>query len=260
TTSSDGHYIVPLMPPGDYVVSFELAGFQTTKAQVRIGVGEDVTLGVTLSVAPIAQSIDVDARSLSGFSRDLPARSTFNQRDFVEKLALDRTPGGTIRLAPDVQSTGPGGTAVIAGAVSYESLYLVNGVVVNDNQSGQPNPLFIEDAIQETAVTTAGISSEFGRFSGGVVNVVTRSGGNSFTGSFRTTLTNDSWTALTPFSGDSRVDSTVPIYEGTLGGRILTDTLWFFAAARHTDTKNSATTSLTRLPYVFENDETRYEG
>src|SRR5262249_7056739 len=253
TTSSDGHYIVPLMPPGDYVVSFELAGFQTTKAQVRIGVGEDVTLGVTLSVAPIAQSIDVDARSLSGFSRDLPARSTFNQRDFVEKLALDRTPGGTIRLAPDVQSTGPNGTLVISGAVSYESLYLVNGVVVNDNQSGQPNSLFIEDAIQETSVTSAGIPAEFGRFSGGVVNVLTRSGGNQFSGSFRTTFSNDAWTALTPFPGDSRVNNPVPTFEATLGGRIVTDRLWFFGAGRHSDTTSAATTALTRTPYVFEN-------
>jgi hypothetical protein len=249
-----------LLPPGDYVVSFELAGFQTANERVRIGLGEDVSLAVTLKVAPIAQSIEVDARNLSEFSSSLPAASTFKQRDFVEKLPLDRTPSGTVRLAPDVQATGPSGNLVVSGAVSYESLYLVNGVVVNDNQSGQPNPLFIEDAIQETSVTTAGISSEFGRFSGGVVNVVTRSGGNDFGGSFRTTFTDDSWTARTPFPGDSRVNSTVPIYEATAGGRMVTDTLWFFGAARHSDTKNSATTSLTNIPYVFENDETRYEG
>jgi outer membrane receptor for ferrienterochelin and colicin len=260
TTSSDGHYIVPLLPPGDYIVSFGLTGFQTTKERVRIGVGEDVALAVTLHVAAISQTVDVDARNLSEFSANLPAVSTFSQGDFVEKLPLDRTPSGTVRLAPDVQATGPSGNLVISGSVSYESLYLVNGVVVNDNQSGQPNPLFIEDAIQESAVITAGISAEFGRFSGGVVNVVTRSGGNDFTGSFRTTFTNDSWTSLTPFPGDSRVKTTVPTYEATAGGRILTDRLWFFGAARHADTKNSATTSLTNIPYVFENDETRYEG
>jgi hypothetical protein len=80
------------MPPGDYVVSFKLAGFQTANAQVRIGLGEDVTLGVALSVTPIAQSIEVDARNLSEFTRNLAATTTFSQRDFVEKLALDRTP------------------------------------------------------------------------------------------------------------------------------------------------------------------------
>ena len=260
TTSSDGHYIVPLLPSGDYVMSFELAGFETARERIRVGVGQDVTLAVTLNVAPIAQSVEVDARNLAEFSTSLPVVSTFSQHDVVERLPLDRTPTGTVRLAPDVQSSGPSGSLVIAGAVSYESLYLVNGVVVNDNQSGQPNSLFIEDAIQETAVTTAGISAELGRFSGGVVNVVTRSGGNSFTGSFRTTFTNDAWTALTPFPGDSRVDTTVPIYEATVGGRFVTDKLWFFGAARHSDTKNSATTSLTGIPYVFENDETRYEG
>lgn len=259
-TSSDGHYVVPLLAPGDYLVSFEFAGFQAAKEHVRIGLGQNITLAVTLNVAPIAQSVEVDARNLSEFGADQPAVSTFNQHRFVEKLPLDRTPSGTVRLAPDVQATGPSGNLVISGAVSYESLYLVNGVVVNDNQTGQPDPLFIEDAIQETAVTTAGISAEFGRFTGGVVNVVTKSGGNDFGGSFRTTFTNDAWTALTPFPRDSRVNTTVPIYEATLGGRILTNKLWFFGAARHSDTKNSATTALTNLPYTFENDETRYEG
>jgi hypothetical protein len=258
--SADGHYIVPLLPPGDYVLSFDVTGFQTAKEQVRVGLGQDVALSVTLRLAPVAQSVEVDARNLAEFGSGLPAVSTFSQRDLVEKLPLDRTPTGTVRLAPDVQTTGPGGNLVISGAVSYESLFLVNGVVVNDNQTGQPNPLFIEDAIDETAVTTAGISAEYGRLSGGVVNIVTRSGGNRFSGSFRTTFTNDSWTALTPFPGDSRVDSTVPTYEATFGGRILTDKLWFFGAGRLSDTTNSATTSLTAIPYVFRNDERRYEG
>jgi hypothetical protein len=259
-SSADGHYIVPLLPPGDYVLSFDVTGFRTAKEQVRVGLGQDVTLSVTLKLAPLSQSVEVDARNLAEFGSGLPAVSTFSQRDLVEKLPLDRTPTGTVRLAPEVQTTGPGGNLAISGAVSYESLFLVNGVVVNDNQTGQPNPLFIEDAIQETAVTTAGISAEYGRLSGGLVNIVTRSGGNTFSGSFRTTFTNDSWTALTPFPGDSRVNHSVPMYEATFGGRILADKLWFFGAGRLSDTTNSATTSLTAIPYVFRNDERRYEG
>ena len=97
-TSSDGHYIVPLLPPGDYVVSFELAGFETVRERVRVGIGQDVILAVTLNVAPIAQSVEVDARNLSEFNSGLPATSTFSQRDFVERLPLDRTPSGTCLL------------------------------------------------------------------------------------------------------------------------------------------------------------------
>ena len=62
--------------------------------------------------------------------------------------------------------------------MSFENLWLVNGVVINENLRGQPLNLFIEDAIEETQVLTSGISSEYGRFSGGVVNAVTKRGGN----------------------------------------------------------------------------------
>ena len=67
--------------------------------------------------------------------------------------------------------SGPNGSYSIAGAMSFESLYLVNGVNVNENLRGQANTLYIEDAVQEMMVATDGISAEYGRFSGGVVNV-----------------------------------------------------------------------------------------
>ena len=56
---------------------------------------------------------------------------------------------------------------------------------INENLRGTAVDLYIEDAIQETTVATGGISAEFGRFGGGVVNVITKSGGNDFSGSFR---------------------------------------------------------------------------
>ena len=95
---------------------------------------------------------------------------------------------------------------MIAGALSYDNLNLVNGVNVNDTQRQQPRTLFVEDAIQETKVSSGNISAEYGRFQGGVVNMITKSGGNGFSGSFRTTFTNDAWKSLTPYPGDSNLD------------------------------------------------------
>ncbi len=71
---------------------------------------------------------------------------------------------------------------------------MVNGVDVNDNLYGSPQDLFIEDAIEETQVLTRGISAEYGRFTGGVVNAITKSGGNKFSGSFRVNFQNEQWT------------------------------------------------------------------
>jgi hypothetical protein len=70
---------------------------------------------------------------------------------------------------------------------------------VNENLRGQPHDLFIEDAIQETTVLTGAISAEYGRFTGGVVTAVSKSGGNEFSGTFRDSLNQaPKWTALSP--------------------------------------------------------------
>ena len=76
---------------------------------------------------------------------------------------------------------------------------MINGVDVNDNLSATPQNLFIEDAIEETQVLTSGIPAEYGRFTGGVINAITKSGGNMFSGSGRINFLNPSWTTETPF-------------------------------------------------------------
>ena len=87
----------------------------------------------------------------------------------------------------------------------------------------------------------SGISAEYGRFGGGVVNVITRSGSNDFHGSFRANLARPSWTEETPFERErnqTRSDVLSKTYEGTIGGPIVRDRLWFFNADRY---ENSTT-------------------
>ena len=127
----------------------------------------------------------------------------------------------------------------ISGGFAYDNVFLVDGVDVNDNLFGTAHGLFVEDAILETQVVTAGASAEYGRFGGGVVNVITRSGGNTFSGSFRTNFSRPSWTDETPFQHSNNQrngSSTNPLakfYEGTIGGPIIRDRLWFFDANRY---------------------------
>jgi hypothetical protein len=66
-----------------------------------------------------------------------------------------------------------------------------------------------------------------------IVNMVTKSGGDIFSGSFRTSFTNDAWRALTPFPGDQVVASITPTYEATGGGPIVRQKVWFFGAWRY---------------------------
>jgi outer membrane receptor protein involved in Fe transport len=132
-------------------------------------------------------------------------------------------------------------------------------VDINDNLFAQPQNLFIEDAIQETQVLTSGISAEFGRFTGGVVNAITKSGSNQFSGSVRINFLNPSWTTQSPFEGcasgittstckpSTHLDVLSRTYEGTFGGPLVMDRLWFFVSGRRAETSNQVTLSQTGI-------------
>ncbi|HEX6975056.1 MAG TPA: carboxypeptidase regulatory-like domain-containing protein, partial [Vicinamibacterales bacterium] len=258
TTSGNGDYIIPFLPPGDYVVTFELQGFQTLKQTVRIEIGATVPLPVKLAVAALAESVTVSGAATE-ITQTATVASTYRS-DMIERLPMGRTLTSYALLAPGVNDNGPNSNLMISGALSYENLNLINGVVVNENLRGQARNLFIEDAIQETKVSSGSISAEYGRFQGGVVNMITKSGGNNFSGSFRTSFTNDSWKALTPYPGDANIDNLVPTYEFTAGGPVFVNKLWFFGAGRLENSDVNVTTSYTAYNYVRTTDEKRYEG
>src|SRR5439155_21841529 len=137
---------------------------------------------------------------------------------------------GIATLAPAVTEYTPNASQlVINGAFAFDNVFMMNGVDINDNLFANPQNLFIEDAIEETQVLTSGISAEYGRFSGGVINAVTKSGGNTFSGSGRINFLNPSWTTQTPFEvsrGTKHLDVLSRTYEGTFGGPIARDRLW----------------------------------
>jgi carboxypeptidase family protein len=257
-TSGNGDYIIPFLPAGEYEVTFELSGFRTVTRQVSVTMAATHTVDVTLVVAALAETITV-----SGNAADVVPTATIAasfKKEALEKLPVGRALNDAVLLAPGVAANGPSNNIMMAGALSFESQYLVNGVVINENLRGQALNLFIEDAIQETKTSVGAISAEYGRFGGGVVNMITKSGGNDFSGSFRTTFNNDAWRSLTPFPTDQRVNAITPVYEGTMGGPIVKQQLWFFGAGRYTKPENNRSLAVTGGNYTTSTDERRYEG
>ncbi len=106
---------------------------------------------------------------------------------------------------------------------------------------------------------TSGISAEYGRFSGGVVNVVTKRGGDIFSGSYRHNLSNASWTDETPFETRERPDRYSNVLEGTFGGPVLRARAWFFSAGRYENSTEGRSFPQTGIGYDFGVDNKRYE-
>ncbi len=257
-TAVNGDYVFRFLPPGSYTVTFTIDGFHSEEAAVRINAAQTMVLDGVMTPSTMTQEITVTG-AYETISSGSHVATTF-QSDMIEKLPVGRTLNAAALLAPGVTSTGPSNYITISGAMSYENLFMVNGVVTQDNIRNTPLTLYIEDAIQETTVSTAGISAEFGRFSGGVVNLLTKSGGNQFSGSARLSLTNDKWTAETPLTTAERKDDLNQTLELTFGGYVMRDRLWFFLAGRDVGLDESRETALTAVAYSYGDDERRYEG
>jgi outer membrane receptor for ferrienterochelin and colicin len=258
-TSETGDYVIPLLPSGQYIVTFELSGFERQQRQVTLAPTQVLPVDAKLGLARVVVDDVTVTGSANLLLQTAQVAANFRQ-DLLNTLPTTRDINAALLMAPSVHATGPNGFYSIAGGMSFENLFLVNGVTVSENLRGQAHDLYIEDAVQETTIATAGISAEYGRFGGGVVNVITKSGGNAFSGSLRETVNNDKWRALTPFAGDSKLNKLLPTYEYTFGGPAMKDRLWFFTAGRLQNTDERRTLAITNAPYDFSNKLRRYEA
>ncbi|MFN8058943.1 MAG: TonB-dependent receptor [Vicinamibacterales bacterium] len=244
TTNAEGSFVIRGLPPGVYHVTFTLSGMSDVTLTVNVPLGGTAHANPTMTLGGVSEAVSVvgvvpEAQVVT------TQVSTNIKKEDLDFLPQGRTPQAIAALAPNLNTNTPNaGQLQIAGAFAYDNVFLVDGVDVNDNLFGNANNLYIEDAIEETQVLTSGISAEYGRFSGGVINVVTKSGGNVFSGSFRENLTNAAWARKTPFqvrTAASITDKINPSYEGTFGGPIQRDRLWFFGAGRYVDSTEDRT-------------------
>jgi Carboxypeptidase regulatory-like domain/TonB dependent receptor-like, beta-barrel len=242
-SDAQGGFVFPNLPPGNYEVKFELSGFATVTQNTAVPLGGIIQQNVTMRAAGLTETVQVVAESPAPIATPIVGINIKHEE--IEALATPRTLQGIATLSPALSEQTPnGGQLVINGGFAFDNIFMVNGVDVNDNLFANPQNLFIEDAIEETQVLTSGISAEYGRFGGGVVNAITKSGGNRFSGSGRVNFLNPSWSKETPFEvgrNVTRPDINQQTYEGTFGGPISKDHLWFFSAGRYASVENPQT-------------------
>ena len=198
TVSDDeGRYRVPLLQPGSYEVSAELVGFQTAvRSGITLRVGGRAVIDLSLNVgeiservvvqgeAPLVQTTDAAMAGLVDDKkiRDLP----LNGRSF-EQLALLQTGVSVFHLTQHNSTVGTGTKISVAGSRPAHNNFILDGISINDSASQTPGSaggsnLGVE-AIREFEVLTNSYSAAYGRNSGVVINIVTKSGTNELHGS-----------------------------------------------------------------------------
>jgi len=261
-TSDAGEYILRNLLPGEYTVLYELEGLSVHSSTATVSLGQTTPVDVTMTPEVVEETIHVTGERASVLASS--EVSTTYTAEQVDKLPIGRTPSDIAAIAPGLTTNTPNaGQVTISGGFAYDNIFLIDGVDANDNLFGTSNPVFIEEAIADTQVLTSGISAEYGRFSGGVVNVVTKSGGNEFSGSFRVDLSNEDWREKTPIEEEDPdfelLDDVNETYSATFGGYVLKDRIWFFAAGRDEETSSQDSLALTGIPVVLSSAEERYE-
>lgn len=268
-TGGNGEYLIRGLTPGDYKVSFALEGMKNLDRQVSLPLGATTRLDTVLQLATATATITVTAAQSVLETTTVGANFT---KDRVDTLPLIRTPTGIASLAGAVTDRTPvAGQLSINGGMAYDNSFLINGVNFQDPIFGSTNNLFIEDSILETQVLSSGISAEYGSFTGGVLNVITKSGGNDFAGTLNGAFSRPEWRDETPYEDGFRGVGVTPakpiprigklgeIYTVTLGGPFVRDRLWFFGAVRDTTDTSTYTLPIGGLvPRVIDNR--RIEG
>jgi hypothetical protein len=233
TTSTDaaGIYRFPSLPPGTYVVEAELTGFRKVQQPgIRLGLGQALVVDMKLSLESVKAAVVVtgEAPLVSVVSNEV---SNNFDKDFIEKQAIQRNYYQVITSAPAVNgdATSTSGSAILAYGATEErqNAYTLDGVNIGDTGSGQHWVLPSIQWMEEIQVTGLGANAEFGGYTGGIINGVTKSGGNEFHGGIEAYYEPSSFVSTNDPSG---VQETFKFedYSASLGGPILRDKLWFF--------------------------------
>jgi outer membrane receptor protein involved in Fe transport len=261
TTDGSGAFVLRGLPPGVYDVTFEFASMRPETRQATVTLGSTTDLDVTIRTITATESVIVTASRPSLLASPLGGL-TLTART-TDELPIGRTPSLVAEMSPALTNNTPNSNQVtINGGFAFDNVFMIDGVDINDNLLGNPDNLFIEEAVEETQILTSALSAEYGRASGGVINLVTKRGGDLFSGSIRTNLSNPAWTDETPFeksNNQSRLDKMDRYHEGVLGGPIQRTKVWFFAAGRTQSTTSDVTLPQTAAPFEQTEEINRWE-
>ncbi|MGH9334690.1 MAG: carboxypeptidase regulatory-like domain-containing protein, partial [Vicinamibacteria bacterium] len=243
-TSDQGAYRVPSLPPGTYVVTFELSGFQTMKREgILLLAGQSLAVDAHLELAQIQEAVTVSGEAPLVDTRS-SALVNVSDTDTLENVPVTRELTKLLNIMPGVTDGryefAPVNT--VHGGTVRQNLYTLDGVNVNDPVQNTTAILLPVDAFQEIQITTAGITAEFGDASGALVNYVTKSGGNDFDGGVNLYYQgegteSDNVTDELRQQGLSSSGGFDHVYDAgvLLGGPIRENRAWFFTNLRYFD-------------------------
>ena len=261
-TDETGQYFLTALPPGIYTLTVYYNDATFSRSNVLIQIGKEAVVNVTVNSATASGAPKGEVITISGSAPIVDQGSTKTgisiTDDYTRNIPVGRTFGAVVGAAAGAQGDAYG--ISLSGATSAENVYIVEGINTTDTGFGGISSNLPNEFISETEVITGGYNAEYGRATGGIINVVTKQGSNEFHGSvfgyFRPGAFVSDAQAITR-QGQSIDTATNLDYQfdlgAELGGPIIKDKLWFHVGFNPSMQKRTTTRFVQRQ--VDENDD-----
>ena len=234
-SDGEGNYRFVGVQPASYALKAELSGFTPQEDTVVITMGRTLSVDFSLKVGGLAETVEVTGTA-STVDVKSSATSTNVSGELLSSIALyDSTATGLMNAAPGVNDE-----SAFGGQEGYGNALLLDGVDTRDPEGGSAWTFFNQNLIEDIQIGGLGVPAEYGGFSGAVVNTITKSGGNMFSGLFSMRYTKgslaatnvtDEIVAQNPSLGEGGdVLKKLSDYTVQMGGPIKKDRAFFFAS------------------------------
>jgi hypothetical protein len=239
-TDERGTYRFLGISPGLYTVTAELSGFAPrTEQNIDVGLSREARVNLQMTVGALTESVEV-----VGHTAIVDATSTATDNTLSQEI-LNTMPIniGNFNTATSIMNYAPGinGGSGFGGDEDYGNALLIDGVDTRDPEGGSSWVFFNYNIVEEVQVGGLGAQAEYGGFTGGVVNTITKSGGNMFSGLFEARHTNDDLagdnidsdiTDLNPSLAEPSVITKLWDYTAQFGGPLKKNKAFYFASVQ----------------------------
>ena len=251
-TDDEGRYRFPYLRTGPYDLKIDAPGFSTVSRQLTVSVGQALDLPIKLDVAGVSAQVNIGADTPVVETVRTQITETIRPREINELPLNGRNYLDLALLIPGVSPTNtgsnqrfaetsavPGQGLSIAGQRNLYNSFIVDGVSANDDAADLTGTYYSEEVIDQFQVVTSGGIAEFGRASGGVVNILTKSGTNDWRGSMYGFFRNQRFDARNPLA-PTKDFLTQAQYGATIGGPLRRERTFFFSNFEQTRRNYSA--------------------
>ena len=251
-TGGDGSFFIPNLPPGPgYNVAFQLSGFQKAeRVNQSVALDRDTQVNAALALSSVASEVVV-----TGEAPVVDVTRTNTAQNFDEKYLRKLTIGSGGRNYLTIAAQAPGvvgtGNSSVMGGNAQQNAFLIDGINNTDPITHTFGTNLNFDSIQEVSVQTSGFLAESGHATGGILNVVTKSGGNELHGTADVRYNSNKFSEKGDQFDPSVSESRNTPWAVTLGGPVVRDRLWFFVGTQRND--NFVTPNTTNAAILAQN-------